>query len=233
MAELTFSEYVTRLTEMWPTMIETAAGHEVTWEGSMIDRLRGAIRDDFGTGQDGGGGGFGAKSSMPINEAALDLMNLISAQIEHVASVVGLTVFTNAEHMLQEWAKLTNETTEYVVGQPQTSWTGTVFMELRETTALELVRAWHDRIERFFDPPKTQPVQLPCPQCGERYVHQIVDGQVIRKDALHITKNRDTGAVLGAECHRCEFHWERSELVLLADQLGTFPVPQAEDHARA
>lgn len=220
-SRLTFTEYVTELTEDHPVMVDRDGELEVRWEGAMIPRLRDSIVQ--GRGASGGGGRSG--SHTPLDDAALDLLQLVTDQAK--AALTFTTGKTPArdldtEDYVRAWAGTTNETTVYEVGTPTMSKSGDVFTAIRNMSAVELAGAWHAAIKGFFSPPSTEAIDAPCPRCEQRRVHRWQGDELIETDALAIYKDRDSGRVLFARCGGCDAEWERAELVELALQTGLF-----------
>jgi len=225
----TFLSLIHRLTRETSGTVQRENGQEERTQIGLLEQLRAAM---FG-GMEGTGGSSAFGSKPPIDAGAYDLLNEITTQAADVLAVVDRrpTPFGNAEDYVKAWAELTSEdkafvvTTRATVDNPQPG-RPSVYDRASEYTAYQLVEWWSQRIEDFFNPPKSKEIPSPCPRCHERYVVRIKDGEMVRSSALSIQIDRETGISSGARCAVCAAKWERSEFEQLAREVGAAPVPE-------
>lgn len=225
--EPTFLDLIHRLTRETPGYVERENGKEILLRIGLLEQLREAM---FG-GMEGTGGSSSFGSKPPIDTGALDLLNEITEQATVVlAAVTGRpTPFGHAEDYVKEWAENTTEDKSFVVTSPATSEVGEIFNERFEYTAYNLAKRWVQRVDDFFDPPRTREVKAPCPACSTRYVFRMKDGEVIQSPALNIRIDRETGVSIDARCSHCGSEWPRAKFELLAKMVGANPVPELAD----
>jgi DNA-directed RNA polymerase subunit RPC12/RpoP len=222
--ESTFLDLVHRLTRETPGYVLREDHMEIRLRGGLLEQLRQAM---FG-GMEGTGGSSSFGSKPPIDTGALDLLNEITDQATVVlAAVTGKpTPYGQAEEYVREWSDNTSEDKSFVVTSRSTTINGAIFDERFEYTAFHLAKRWVQRIEDFFEPPRTREVKAPCPSCGHRYVYRVKDGEVIQSPAVHIRLDRDTGLSIDARCSNCGAEWPRSKFEVLAKLVGANPVPE-------
>jgi predicted RNA-binding Zn-ribbon protein involved in translation (DUF1610 family) len=222
--EPTFLDLIHRLTRETPGYVQRDDKKEIRLRGGLLEQLRQAM---FG-GMEGTGGSSSFGSKPPIDAGALDLLNEITEQATVVlAAVTGKpTPFGQAEDYVREWSENTAEEKQYVVTSPATTSAGAVFDERYEYTAYNLAKRWVQRVEDFFEPPRSREVKAPCPSCSERYVYRLKDGEVIQSPAVNIRIDRETGVSIDARCSNCGNEWPRSQFEVLAKLVGANPVPE-------
>ncbi|MFC5930904.1 hypothetical protein D6T64_11980 [Cryobacterium melibiosiphilum] len=215
----TFNVLISELTQDHPVILERDAGTAVATVPGLLEQLRAAI---FSGGE--GGGAIGGGPKLPMDAAAVDLLEEITDQATAVlaARTNTPTPYGTAEHYVRLWAGQTDDLTAYVLEVKATNLdrVPAVYLERREYSAVQLAAEWVRRIEDFFNPAKTREIPNACPECGERYVLRVVDGEEKRSSTLKITLDRETGRSVGAKCGACKFLWLPEEFVELAARLG-------------
>lgn len=230
MSEPTFHELIDKLTRGQADLIETDDGKKLVTSDGLLARLREAV---FG-GASGGGGAQG-KAKLPLDAAALDILEEIDIQAAEALAHTDSrpTPFGTAESYVRLWSAAVSDETPVTVSVKETisdrieSAGPRVFNAKIETTAIALVRAWVRRIEEFFEPPMQSPIPAACPQpeCGQRYYYRQADGAEVRGSALNVQFNRETRRPLGASCAACGHRWEVAEIPRLAVLCGFDPDP--------
>ncbi|WP_158253126.1 hypothetical protein [Cryobacterium sp. Y62] len=204
-------------------MVDRDAGQSVCMVPGLLEQLRAAI---FAGGE--GGGAIGGGPKLPMDAAAVDLLEEITEQATAVlaARTHTPTPYGTAEHYVRLWAGQTDDLTAYVLEVKATNLDRVppVYLERREYSAVQLAAEWVRRIEDFFNPPKSRPIPNRCPECETRYVLRMVDGEERRSAALNITIDRATGKPIGAKCSECKTVWQPDEFLRLAAILGYPPM---------
>lgn len=198
---------VERLTRTHLAAIETDEGTEYHQVQSLLSQLHDAVMG----GMESTGGGGTNQPKIPIAADALDLYMEIDHQISEAwaAAFKRVPGVSKPESLLAEWAAW---------AQPDTM----VETPTWASTAADAVRFWEQRIEGFFDPPRTAEIDAACPEseCGQRYAFRNSDGEEIRKSALVFTRSRRTGHTINAQCIVCGRVWQRSEMERFAALIG-------------
>jgi hypothetical protein len=206
----------------------------------LLEQLRTAVF----AGMEGTGGSASFGSRPPLDTGAADLLDEIGAQAaEALASVNHMpTPFGHVEQYVRAWAGQTTEHKRLTITGRATvpdadehagqrpPYRPTVITIHTEFTAHQLAQKWCDRIEDFFNPPSAREIPFPCPNCGERYVHRVKDGQHIRSCALNFIRDRHTENIIEARCSACAATWAPDMFERLAVLLGgkTYEQVQAE-----
>lgn len=232
MTEPTFHELIDKLTRGQAEFVKTDDGQKLVTSDGLLERLREAV---FG-GASGGGGAQG-KAKLPLDAAALDILEEIDTQAAEALAHTDSrpTPFGTAESYVRLWSAAVTDETPVTVTVRETiadrieSVGPRVFNAKIETTAIALVRAWVRRIEEFFEPPMNSPIPAACPreECGQRYSFRQSDGAEVRGSALSIQIDRETRRPLGASCSACGHRWEVNEIPRLAVLCGFEPDPNA------
>ena len=231
----TFLNLLDQLTKETPTFIRRDAGMELKQRIGLLQQLREAV---FG-GMESTGGSSQFGSRPPIDPAAVDLLTEITDQAAQVLAKVTHTPtpYGHAEHYVRLWAGQVTEGQAFTVtsratinnarqyassnpGKP------TVYDSPAEYTAYGLLARWVERIEDFFNPPSSKEIKAPCPNCGERYMHRMKDGELVRSAALNIHRDKETGVSIEARCSVCARSWPRSQFEFLAEMIGATPIPE-------
>jgi hypothetical protein len=231
----TFLDLVDQLTRDRPGTVTRDNGDEERTQLGLLHQLRSAV---FGGMENtGGSSAFGSKP--PIDTAAVDILEEITSQAAQVLAAVDQhpTPFGQAETYVRLWAGQTTEakmftiSTRATVHNPDENDTTKprVFDELTEISAYRLLERWIERIQSFFNPPGSREIAAPCPECGERYLYRLKDGEHIQSAAVNISRDRETGLYTEARCGVCTKVWPRSELEALARLVGARPIPELAD----
>lgn len=228
-----FNELVQKLTGEYHEYINTDDGLKLVTSNGLLEQLREAV---FG-GASGGGGAQG-KAKLPLEAAALDILEEIDKQAAEALAQVDPrpTPYGHTEAYVRLWSALVDEDTPVTVTVretvPESVEMGDhprVFSAKVETTARALLAGWVARVEGYFSPPMQTPIPASCPvdECGQRYVHRMADGVSIRSDALSVQFDRETRRPLGASCAACGARWEVNDIPRLAISCGFEPAPEA------
>lgn len=226
-----FLDLVDQLTKPHPVTIERDSGVEIHTEDGLLQRLREAV-----FGGVGGSGGSQLGSKLPMDAAALDILELITDQAAQLLAQVDPrpTPYGHAEKYVALWAAAAREDQLFTVTVRETlpddadpDVKKRVFTSSLQLTAFGFVCKWVGLVRQYFDPPSPAgiPNACPVPECGERYVYRYVDGQRIQQPALAFEKDRNTGATLQARCSACGATWPRDRFLHLAAVLG-YPLPK-------
>ena len=228
MAEMTFNDLIAQLTTEHPVMVETDNGSAFPMAPALLVQLREAV---FGGMESGGGSSFGSK--LPMDAAAVDLLTEITNQAAEVLAFVSHqpTPYGHAESYVALWAAQTLESTPYVVtsratpDEPDEYGRRLTYDQRHEYTAHQLAQHWVNRIRDFFNPPKMRDIPNACPveECGARFIHRNVDGEMKQSAALRISIDRGTGRSIEAKCGVCGKTWEPEEFLRLAATLSYAP----------
>lgn len=226
----TFLDLVDQLTRPHPVTLERDSGVTIHTEDGLLQRLREAV-----FGGVGGSGGSQLGSKLPMDAAALDILELITDQAAQLLAQVDPrpTPYGHAETYVRLWAAAAGEGELFRVTVRRTLPDGEaegarkrVFTSSESGSALSFVARWVGRIREYFDPPKVVPIPEPCPECGTRYVEWEHDGELLRQPALVREMDRVTGAAIRAKCAACPAEWGPDEFMRLAALLGYPPIPE-------
>lgn len=209
---------VEKLSREHKTAVNTDEGIEFHSVPSLISQLRGAI---FG-GMETTGGTSKPQSKLPISAAALDIYMQIDREITAawVDAFQKVPDASQPEALLAQWGAWADPSTIVTVGT-------------RTYYAPDAVNLWEDRITDFFDPPRMAEINAECPmpECGERYVYTLVDGEEVRSSSMRFHRSRTTGQTLDARCLACGNVWQPSQFDRLAALLGIDVEKAKSDHA--
>jgi hypothetical protein len=72
------------------------------------------------------------------------------------------------------------------------------------------IRGWADRIDALFDPPRTVPLDVVCPRCGNRWGREPAHGDRVDAIAVLYTMDGDQVRSVRAECRvpECATVWD-------------------------
>lgn len=233
MTDATFSQTVNTLTTQHHEWVDRDTGKQLLAQNGLLQQLREAV---FGGMGGTGGSQFGSK--LPLDSAALDLLEEITVQATEALAQVNSrpTPYGHAEDYVTEWANLTDEHKIFTVSvrrtaepNPDEPLKPLVYDHLTEMSARQLVDTWATRIEEYFDPPSTRQINAPCPHCGTEFIYRQQDGHTVKTTALNFIRDKITGRTIEARCSadNCARTWPPEKFGWLASAIGAKPIEGA------
>lgn len=162
----------------------------------MVPGLIQQLRESAKGGQSGGSGGSAQNARSPLAIGMWNLLNEIGGAVsDHYMRVTRQRPTGSVEGMLAGWAR------------------GAQQFPTEVERCLGLTDRWIAQIGELLNPPRRWEIAGPCPNCAERFIIRVADGEQTKAAALIVSK-------VEAQCRACDARWMPAEFHELAEKIG-------------